>query len=67
LVALEIDPSIEGKKNGRAVSFENTGRHFNNTMFAALVAHGWIGTPGAQTEVLDALIRDIVEAAVRLR
>jgi hypothetical protein len=59
---LEGDPSIEGQKEGRAVDFHNAGRYFDNTMFAALVAHGWIGTTGAQTEVLDALIREIVES-----
>jgi hypothetical protein len=59
---LEIDASIEGTRDGRAVDFYNAGRYFDNTMFAALVAHGWIGTTGAQTEVLDALIREIVES-----
>jgi hypothetical protein len=59
---LEIDPGIEGKKDGRAVTFENAGRYFNNTSFAELVAQGWIGTTGTQTDVLDKLIRDIVES-----
>ena len=59
---LEIDPCIEGLRDGRAVSFGNAGRYFNNTVFVALVAEGWIGTTGAQTEVLDALIRESVES-----
>ena len=59
---LENDPSIEGKLLGRAVGFHNAGRYFDNTMFSALVAHGWIGTAGAQTETLDVLIRQIVES-----
>jgi hypothetical protein len=58
---LEIDPSIEGKRDGRAVSFDNAGRYFDNTTFAELVAKGWIGTTGTQSEVLEALIRVIVE------
>ncbi|BCS31386.1 hypothetical protein TBR22_A05860 [Luteitalea sp. TBR-22] len=57
---LETDPSIGGQREGRAVTFQNAGRYFNNTAFAALVAEGWIGTTGAQTHLLDDLIREIV-------
>jgi hypothetical protein len=59
---LEIDPCIEGKRKARAVTFENAGRHFSNTTFAELVAKGWVGTTGPQSDVLDALIREIVES-----
>jgi hypothetical protein len=59
---LEIDPCIEGERKGRSVSFENAGRYFSNTTFAELVAKGWIGTTGPQSEILDALIREIVES-----
>jgi hypothetical protein len=57
---LEADPVIRGEKDGRAVTYDNVGRYFNNTSFAALVADGWIGTAGAQTDFLDPLIREIV-------
>lgn len=59
---LELDPSIDGKRDGRAVSFQNAGRYFDNTTFAELVAKGWVGTTGKQSELLDTLIRDIVES-----
>ena len=57
---LEVDPSIDGPKGGRAVSFDNVGRYFNNTSFAELVAGGWVGTTLPQTVTLDSIIRDIV-------
>ena len=58
---LEADPSIKGPMGGRAISFGNVGRYFNNTSFAVLVAGGWIGTTLPQTNVLDHIIRHIVE------
>lgn len=57
---LEADPSIEGSREGRAVSYDNVGRYLNNGAFADLVAGGWIGTTGPQTNVLDPVIREIV-------
>lgn len=57
---LEGDPAIKGTKDGRAVTYDNVGRYFSNTSFADLIAGGWIGTTGAQTDFLDPLIREIV-------
>ncbi len=57
---LENDPAIKGEKDARAVTYRNVGRYFSNTSFADLVAGGWIGTTGAQTDFLDPLIREIV-------
>jgi hypothetical protein len=59
---LEGDPCIEGERGGRAVTYRNVGRYFSNTSFVELVAGGWIGTTGAQTDFLDPLIREIVES-----
>jgi hypothetical protein len=59
---LEGDPCIEGKNQGRAVTFDNVGRRFTNTIFAELVAGGWIGTSGMQTTALDALVREIIDS-----
>jgi hypothetical protein len=59
---LESDPGIEGQRGGRAVTFDNVGRYFNNTTFAELVREGWVGTTGVQTQTLDSLIRTIVES-----
>lgn len=57
---LEADPSIEGPRDGRAVTKDNVGRYLNNGAFAELVAGGWIGTTTGQTGILDPVIRDIV-------
>lgn len=59
---LERDPAIAGTKDGRAIMYENVGRYFSNTSFTDLVANGWIGTAGIQTDILDTLIRDIVQS-----
>ena len=48
---LEHDPVVKGSRHGRVVTFDNAGRHFDNTAFAHLVASGWIGTTASQTAV----------------
>ena len=58
---LERDPGVKGSRDGKVVTFENAGRHFDNTAFTHLVASGWIGTTAPQTAVLDAVIRDVIE------
>ena len=58
---LECDSGVKGSRNGKVVTFDNAGRHFNNTAFAHLVASGWIGTTAPQTAVQDAVIREILE------
>ena len=58
---LEHAPDINGRRAGKAVTFDSAGRHFDNTTFAHLVAGGWIGTTGAQTTILDGVIREILE------
>ena len=58
---LEVDPSTQGPRKGRVITYANVRRYFTNTSFVDLVAQGWIGTAGMQTEVLDALISGVVE------
>ena len=58
---LERDPGVKGSRDGKGVTFDNAGRHFDNTAFAHLVASGWIGTTAPQTAVLDAVIREIIK------
>ena len=58
---LENHPSIEGRQDGRAVTFDNVGRYLNNTSFSDLVAGGWIGTTTHQTAILDPVVREILE------
>jgi hypothetical protein len=59
---LEADESIEGRFEGRGVTFDNAGRYLNNTSFAELVANGWIGTTLSQTAILDPVIHQILES-----
>ena len=58
---LERDPCIKGGRDGKVVTFDNTGRYFDNTSFAHLVADDWIGTTTPQTAILDVVIREILE------
>lgn len=57
---LETDPCIEGARGGRGITYENVGRYFANTDFVSLVARGWVGTAGMQTQILDEVIREAV-------
>jgi hypothetical protein len=59
---LEADPAIKGQRDGRAVTYDNVGRYLNNTAFAELVADGWIGTTAPQSEILDAVMRQILDS-----
>ena len=58
---LERAPGIKSSRDGKMVTFENAGRHFDNTTFAHLVASGWIGTNTQQTAILDEVIREILK------
>ena len=59
---LEMDPSIKGPRGGRVVTYKNVGRYLNNTIFAELVAGGWIGTTTQQTDQLNSIIRTILQS-----
>ena len=58
---LEGAPIVKGARDGKAVTFKNARRYFDNTSFSHLVSSGWIGTTRAQTVILDKIIREIVE------
>ena len=55
------DPRLDGPRGGRALRFENVGRYLDNRAFATLVASGWAGTTAAQSQVLETVIREIIE------
>lgn len=57
---IAADPRNVGPKGGKLVSFENVGRHFDNTTFIPLVANGWIGTTIAQSASLEPIVRELV-------
>lgn len=51
-----------GPRGGRIITFENTSRHINNTVFAELVRDGWIGTRGISSAKIADIIRDKLTA-----
>jgi hypothetical protein len=57
---LVADPTKVGPRGGRQVSFENVGRHFDNTSFIPLVASGWVGTTAEQSAILAPIVRELV-------
>jgi hypothetical protein len=58
---LSNDPAIEGPRGGKAVSYANVGRYFDNTEFVAMVSKAWIGTTLNQATALEQLIRLTIE------
>ena len=61
LKLLQIDESIIGTRGGRAISFDNVGRYFNNSAFKTIIEGGWIGTNHNQSIILEQMIRNILE------
>lgn len=58
---LEKDKCIEGKWGGKAITYENVGRYFDNTAFKTIVEGGWIGTNPNQSLLVEKIIKDILE------
>lgn len=58
---LAIHPSLKGPRDGLRVTYENVGRHFDNTDFIKLVAKAWVGTNVNQSSVLKDVIREVIE------
>ena len=59
---LEKDPELVGVQGGRKITYNNAGRHINNTDFANLVRDAWVGTAPNQSAILEPLITDIVQS-----
>lgn len=57
---LEQHPATLGPRQGRRLTFENAGRHFDNTGFINLVSKGWIGSNTAQSAVLGDIVNAIL-------
>lgn len=51
----------KGKNGGRLISFSNSPRYLTNTEFSNSVNRGWIGSNGAQSDVLVKLIQTFLE------
>lgn len=58
---LVTHPSTLGPRGGRLVSYENVGRHFDNSSFTTVVAKAWVGTTPSQSAVLKEAIRQTLE------
>lgn len=54
-------PALRGPKGGARVTYQNAGRHFDNTEFVRLVAKAWVGTNSNQSSVLKEVIRQVIE------
>jgi hypothetical protein len=58
---LEQHPGINGPRGGRRVTYENVGRHFDNSAFITVVAKAWVGTTPSQSAVLASAIRQTLQ------
>lgn len=58
---LEQHPGIKGPRGGRRVTYENVGRHFDNSAFTTVVAKAWVGTTPSQSAVLASAIRQTLQ------
>ncbi|WP_374691229.1 hypothetical protein [Accumulibacter sp.] len=58
---LTAGSGIKGPRGGLRVTFENAGRHFDNSSFTAIVSKAWVGTTPSQSDVLKEAIRQTIE------
>lgn len=59
---IQADPVLVGARGGRKITYENAGRHIENDFFIRLVAGAWIGTHAEQSTILEAAIRETLQA-----
>lgn len=57
LEATLASSATKGPRGGRVITFENTQRHINNTLFAELVRDGWVGTRGVSSTQVASIVR----------
>lgn len=62
LASVLDDPKLRGERGGRIVTFENTGRHLTNTLFAELLREGWIGTRSVSSAKVAEIVRNALVA-----
>lgn len=58
---LEQHPGIKGPRGGLHITYQNVGRHFDNSAFASVVTKAWVGTTPGQSAVLKEAIRQTIE------
>lgn len=49
-------PQVLGPKGGKAIGWHNAGRYLSNGEFVELLKHGWIGSAGATTAGIAAIV-----------
>jgi hypothetical protein len=62
LASVLDDPNLRGERGGRIVTFENTGRHLTNTLFAELLREEWIGTRGVSSAKIAKIVSEALGA-----
>ncbi|MGN6370353.1 MAG: hypothetical protein ACTHN5_19025 [Phycisphaerae bacterium] len=55
-------PNIVGNQGGRAISWQNCSRKFNNGEFTNLLRHGWIGSATGQSKTLSSIIERVLSS-----
>ena len=55
------DKGPKGDKGGAVITFDNSPRYLTNSEFTKSVNRGWIGTRGAQSDVLKDLVKQYYE------
>ncbi|SFW59939.1 hypothetical protein [Luteibacter sp. UNCMF366Tsu5.1] len=60
--AILADPSAQGPRGGRQITFENAGRYMSNTLFAELIRDGWIGTRAVASTKIAQIVREGLSA-----
>ncbi len=58
---LENDKCVEGKIGGKAITYDNVGRYFDNTAFKTIIEGGWIGTNQNQSLLIEEIIKNTLE------
>jgi hypothetical protein len=53
---ITTSPGARGPRGGVAITYANTGRWINNSLFTDLVRGGWVGSTGAATHQLDQIV-----------
>lgn len=59
---ISIHPGVVGPRGGRALSYRNVRRYFDNTEFINIASGGWVGTNVNQSSILKDIIRSTLES-----
>jgi len=54
--------TVKTRRGGFQVTYDNVGRHFDNTEFVKIVAKAWVGTNSNQSSILEAVFQKTLES-----